>query len=634
MNVKQRLTLLVSFAIAGLVGVAIMGIVQITRVYDAANYGNQNAIPSILALDSAFKPFANMRAQLWKSLLEADPGKRTELHASILENSKKAQDALNRYETRIIDSKDRQMWEADKKCLSDYFALRDKVIELSAKGKNAEALELMLANAKLAEAVWSSLTAHSVYSEELGMKNAQDAQGIRRSSVLLAILLSAAVIGVMSLMGVQITRTILRQLGGEPDYAADIVRKVATGNFDVDVQIGAGDHDSLLFNMKAMTASLLERIGGHPDYAADIVRKVATGNFDVDVQIRSGDHESLLFNMKAMTASLLERIGGHPDYAVEVVRTIAGGDLTMDVKTRPGDSTSLIFAMSEMSTKLSKTVKGIQLASNTLAAASEEISASAQALSQTATEQASNVEETSAAVEEISSTVAQNAENARVTDDIASLSATNAKENGAVVGQTVDAMRKIAARIGIIDDIAYQTNLLALNAAIEAARAGEHGRGFAVVAAEVLKLAERSQVAAQEIGAVASSSVSLAEQAGKGLDELVPSIRKTADLVQEITAASREQAAGLNQINTSVMQLSQTTQSTASASEELTATSEEMSSQAAQLQDLVRYFKTGGDDRVATPETVRRAARSAPSARGTAKRKEVAFSEDDSFAQF
>ena len=335
-----------------------------------------------------------------------------------------------------------------------------------------------------------------------------------------------------------------------------------------------------------------------------------------------------------ITWTILRQLGGEPDYAVDVVRRVAAGDLTVDVELRKGDSESMLFAMREMCVKLLGTVKNIQLSANTLAAASEEISASAQALSQTATEQASNVEETSAAVEEISSTVAQNAENARVTDDIASESATNAKENGEVVGKTVDAMRQIASRIGIIDDIAYQTNLLALNAAIEAARAGEHGRGFAVVAAEVRKLAERSQVAAQEIGAVASSSVSLAEQAGKGLDELVPSIRKTADLVQEITAASREQAAGLNQINTSVMQLSQTTQSTASASEELTATSEEMSSQAAQLQDLVRYFKTGGDDRAATPETIRRAARSAPSARAVPKRKDVSLSEEDSFAQF
>jgi methyl-accepting chemotaxis protein len=203
------------------------------------------------------------------------------------------------------------------------------------------------------------------------------------------------------------------------------------------------------------------------------------------------------------------------------------------------------------------------------------------------------VEETSASVEEISATVAQNAENAKVTDGIASKSASHAQEGGEAVGQTVSAMRQIAQKIGIIDDIAYQTNLLALNAAIEAARAGEHGKGFAVVAAEVRKLAERSQVAAQEIGSVAGSSVTLAERAGKLLDELVPSIKKTADLVQEISSASKEQTSGLGQINTSVSQLSQTTQSTASASEELSSTSEEMSSQALRLQETIRYFNTG-----------------------------------------
>jgi methyl-accepting chemotaxis protein len=169
-----------------------------------------------------------------------------------------------------------------------------------------------------------------------------------------------------------------------------------------------------------------------------------------------------------------------------------------------------------------------------------------------------------------------------------------AVEGGAAVKQTVVAMKQIAGKIGIIDDIAYQTNLLALNAAIEAARAGEHGKGFAVVAAEVRKLAERSQVAAQEIGELAGGSVEKAETAGKLLDEMVPAINKTSDLVQEITAASEEQSAGVSQVNTAMNQLNQVTQQNASSSEELAATAEEMSSQATQLQNLMAFFKVDG----------------------------------------
>ena len=194
----------------------------------------------------------------------------------------------------------------------------------------------------------------------------------------------------------------------------------------------------------------------------------------------------------------------------------------------------------------------------------------------------------------MNTSIIQNTDNAQVTDGMAGNAAKQAVEGGAAVKDTVDAMKSIAEKIGIIDDIAYQTNLLALNAAIEAARAGEHGKGFAVVAAEVRKLAERSQVAAQEIGEVAKSSVALAERAGSLLDEIVPGIAKTSDLVQEIAAASEEQSSGVGQINTAMSQLNQITQQNASASEELAATAEEMSGQAEQLQQLMGFFTLAG----------------------------------------
>lgn len=235
--------------------------------------------------------------------------------------------------------------------------------------------------------------------------------------------------------------------------------------------------------------------------------------------------------------------------------------------------------------------------SDTLASASQQVSTSSQSLSQGNSQQASSVGETSANLEEMSASIAQNAENSRKMEQIAVKGARDADESSRAVNETMDAMAAIAQKISIIEEIAYQTNLLALNAAIEAARAGDQGRGFAVVAAEVRRLAERSQAAAKEVSGLAGSSVKVAQRSAQLLTELVPSIRKTSDLVQEVAAASVEQTSGIGQMNKAMMQVDQVTQRNAAASEELAATAEEMASQAQSLQQLMAFFKMESTER-------------------------------------
>lgn len=238
-------------------------------------------------------------------------------------------------------------------------------------------------------------------------------------------------------------------------------------------------------------------------------------------------------------------------------------------------------------------VNSIEVSSSNVSAGSEQISSSSEELSQGANEQAASVEEISSAVEEMTATIRQNADNAGQTERIATKSATDARESGEAVRHTVQAMKNIAEKISIIQEIARQTNLLSLNASIEAARAGEHGRGFAVVASEVQKLAERSQVAAAEISELSGSSVSIAEKAGEMLQRLVPDIQKTAELVAEINAASGEQANGAQQINTAIQQLNSVVQQNASSAEELAATAEELSAQTVHMQEAINFLKTG-----------------------------------------
>ena len=284
--------------------------------------------------------------------------------------------------------------------------------------------------------------------------------------------------------------------------------------------------------------------------------------------------------------------------ALNAASRLAEGDLTVKLESNSKDEVGLLMAaMQSMITNLTQIIGEVRTAADNLTNAAGQVSATAQSLSQSSSEQAASVEETTSSMEQMTASISQNTENAKVTDGMASKAAIEAAEGGEAVGKTVEDMKSIASKIGIIDDIAYQTNLLALNAAIEAARAGDHGKGFAVVAAEVRKLAERSQVAAQEIGNLASSSVKQAERAGLLLTEMVPTIRKTSDLVQEIASASSEQSTGVAQINGAMGQLNQATQQNASASEELAATAEELGSQAEQLQQTMTFFQLDDNPR-------------------------------------
>jgi methyl-accepting chemotaxis protein len=280
--------------------------------------------------------------------------------------------------------------------------------------------------------------------------------------------------------------------------------------------------------------------------------------------------------------------------AVQASNKLAEGDLSMTIEVKSNDEAGqLLKAMKNMVEKLRTVVADVKGASDNVASGSQQLSAGAEQMSQGTTEQAASAEEASSSIEEMNATIRQNADNASQTEKIAQKSAADAMESGRAVSETVGAMKEIASRITIIEEIARQTNLLALNAAIEAARAGEHGKGFAVVASEVRKLAERSQAAAGEISKLSASSVEVAEKAGHMLAKLVPDIQKTAELVQEISAASREQTSGADQINTAIQQLNHVIQQNAGAAEEMSSTSEELSSQAEQLQSTIAFFKVG-----------------------------------------
>jgi methyl-accepting chemotaxis protein len=317
--------------------------------------------------------------------------------------------------------------------------------------------------------------------------------------------------------------------------------------------------------------------------AADYVERISKGDSPpLITEEYKGQYNLIKNNLNTLIEAMAT--------ITRAAQEVAGGNLLVEIRERsPQDE--LMRALGEMVRQLSEVVSEVQLAADNVAKGSQELSSNAAGMSQGATEQAAAAEEASSSMEQMSANIRQNADNALQTEKIAVKSAADTLEGGKAVEQTVAAMKEIASKINIVGEIARQTNLLALNAAIEAARAGEHGKGFAVVASEVRKLAERSQVAAQEIGRLSVTSVDVAERAGEMLQQIVPDIQRTASLVQEISASSKEQDAGAEQINKAIQQLDQVIQQNAGTAEEMSSTAEELSSQAEQLQSVVSFFK-------------------------------------------
>lgn len=513
---------------------SLVGIVSMSSINDQSTEMAKNWMPSIDTVHRLNTATSDLRIAQYVHVVSTDPAVMRQVEGDIDAMLNSIKDIRGRYEKLISLDEEREVYARFSEKFDRYMKMSDRFLALSRENRNVEAVAVLEESKAL----------YDDYSNELLTLVKLNVDGGKAASDL-----------------------------GDSTYAQ--ARTLFIGL--AIVAIIAGIAAAIWISMTVSRG--LQRI-------RTAVDAVAIGDLNQEVVVTTNDEiKDLITTVNAMTASLRK--------TADLADKIAGGDLTVN-HTALSDKDQLGHALITMIERLRGVVGDAGAAAENVSAGSQELAASSEQVSQGATEQAASAEEASASMEEMAANIKQNADNAAQTEKIARQSAKDAEVSGVAVDKAVEAMRTIADKIGIVQEIARQTDLLALNAAVEAARAGEHGKGFAVVASEVRKLAERSQTAAAEIVAVSGDTVKAAAEAGEMLTRLVPDIRRTAELVSEISAACREQDIGAAQINEAIQQLDKVTQQNAGASEQISATSEELAAQAEELQHSIAYFRVDG----------------------------------------
>jgi len=559
-TIKLKLALSFGFLVVLIAVLGIFSLSQIGNVNGKANEIATNWMPSVDTSNRLNTMTSDFRiAELQHVISQDDAGMKRWLgeQNQLADSIAKLQ---SKYETLIGSSEERALFENFQQLWKEYMKFHEKAVDLSSRNETDKAMGIYNGEGKkVYDDASNALLKLVEYNSAGGNKAAAEGVAIYDSAKLLVI----SGIGFCAVVAIAIAIWI----------SMSIVRGLKRG--------------------------------------IELSDAVAIGDLNYEINHPANDEiKDLINSMQRMTSNLRN--------TAQIADQIANGDLT--VTPAPlSDKDTLGQSLQMMVERLRGVVGDAIAAGQNVSSGSQQLSSASEQVSQGATEQASSAEEASASMEEMAANIKQNADNAAQTEKIARQSSKDAEASGEAVNRAVGAMRTIAEKISIVQEIARQTDLLALNAAVEAARAGEHGKGFAVVASEVRKLAERSQAAAAEISTLSGETVQVATQAGEMLNKLVPDIRKTAELISEISAACREQDIGASQINEAIQQLDKVTQQNAGASEQMSATSEELAAQAEELQASIAFFKVeNGSGRRLTPPAGRNAAakaKAAPSAK-------------------